>query len=103
EHIAMGKIDHADDTEHHGVADGDQAVDGAERNAVDELLDEIIHAVTALRIPPKVLTGASRSGNCGALSSRPAIAGPCRAVPPRGRGHTQDIRSSGMASRPNSS
>src|SRR5438132_11862056 len=43
----MGEIDHADDAEHHGVADGDEAVDRAERNPVDELLDEDFHAPSA--------------------------------------------------------
>ncbi len=43
EHVAMGEIDHADDAEHHRVADGDQAVDRAERDAVDELLEEDVH------------------------------------------------------------
>ncbi len=29
EDVAMGEIDHADDAVDHGVADGDQAIDGA--------------------------------------------------------------------------
>src|ERR1700716_2934320 len=41
----MSKIDHADDAIDHGVADGDQAIDRAEDNAVDELLGEIVHAL----------------------------------------------------------
>ena len=45
ENIAMGEIDHADDAIDHGVADGDQAIDRAEHEAVDELLGEIIHAL----------------------------------------------------------
>src|ERR1700722_17798815 len=40
----MSKIDHADDAIDHGVADGDQAIDRAEHDAVDELLGEIVHA-----------------------------------------------------------
>ena len=43
EHVAMGEVHHADDTEHHGVADGDEAVDRAQRDAIDELLDEDFH------------------------------------------------------------
>ena len=43
EDVAMREVDHADDAEHHGVADGDQAVDGAQRHAVDHLLQEIFH------------------------------------------------------------
>jgi len=30
-HFAVGEVDHADNAVHHGVADGDQAVDGAQR------------------------------------------------------------------------
>ena len=45
EHVAMGEIHHADDAEHHRVADGDQAIDRAERDAVDELLEEDFHAL----------------------------------------------------------
>jgi hypothetical protein len=44
----MGEIDHADDAVDHGVADGDQAIDRAEHEAVDELLGEIIHALPYL-------------------------------------------------------
>jgi hypothetical protein len=44
EHVAMGEVDHADDAVDHRVADGDEAIDGAERDAVDELLEEIFHA-----------------------------------------------------------
>jgi hypothetical protein len=41
------EVDHADDAEHHRVADRDQAVDRAERDAVDELLDEDFHALVS--------------------------------------------------------
>src|SRR5207244_1073595 len=41
----LRKIDHADDAVDHGVAYGDQAVDRAEHEAVDQLLGEIIHAL----------------------------------------------------------
>ena len=44
EHVAVGEVHHADDAEHHRVADGDEAVDRAERQAVDQLLNEIFHA-----------------------------------------------------------
>ncbi len=37
----MGEVDHADDPVNHGVSDGDQAVDHAERDAVDELLQGV--------------------------------------------------------------
>ena len=43
----MGEIDHADDAVNHRVADGDQAIDGAERDAVDELLEKIHRSLAA--------------------------------------------------------
>ena len=43
EDVAVGEVHHADDAEDHRVADGDQAVDRAERQPVDELLDENFH------------------------------------------------------------
>ena len=45
ENVAVGEIDHADDAIDHGVADGDQAIDRAKHEAVDQLLGEIIHAL----------------------------------------------------------
>jgi hypothetical protein len=45
EDFAMREIDHADDPVDHRVSDRDQAVDGAERDAVDELLEEVLHTV----------------------------------------------------------
>ncbi len=51
EHVAMGEIDHADDAVDHRVADGDQAVDRAERDAVDELLEKYSMRPTGL--PPR--------------------------------------------------
>src|SRR5437667_11283995 len=68
----MGEVHHADDAEDHRIADGDEAVDRAERDAVDELLnenrqllDEDVHALSAsLRgLPP-------RSGNRSGISIR---------------------------------
>ena len=44
EQIAMGEVHHADDAENHRVADGDEAIDGAKRQPIDELLDEDCHA-----------------------------------------------------------
>ena len=38
-------VDHADDAVDHRVADGDEPVDRAEREAVDELLEEVFHAI----------------------------------------------------------
>src|SRR3974390_547867 len=68
----MGEINHADDAEPHRVADGDQTVDGAERDPVDELLEENCHPLP-LRLklrPPDTqtsdsqgLTKVRRSGN----------------------------------------
>ena len=50
ENVAVREIDHADNAVDHRVADGDQAVDRTERDAVDELLDEIFHASAAFLI-----------------------------------------------------
>src|ERR1700722_6431971 len=47
----MSKIDHADDAVDHGVADGDQSIDRAEHDAVDQLLGEIIHCVVVPKMP----------------------------------------------------
>src|SRR5262249_37975661 len=77
----MGEVHHADDAEDHRVADGDEAVDGPERDSVDELLDENCHASAAPRKASplanpaaratnsvaNVLTGHSTSGNGGGL------------------------------------
>ena len=76
ENVAMGEIDHADDAIDHGVADGDQAVDRAEHEAVDQLLGEIIHVLplletrNAARAPGspidascRFLTAGTRGGN----------------------------------------
>jgi len=41
---AMGEIDQRDDAVHHGVAEGHQGVDAAERQAVNQLLNKVIHA-----------------------------------------------------------
>ena len=66
EHVAMGEVHHADDAEHHRVADGDQAVDRTERDAVDELLDEIVHASKPFPNPVKPLN----RGSAGAATRR---------------------------------
>ena len=47
EDVAVGEVHHADDAEDHRIADGDEPVDGAERQPVDELLQKIIH------VPPR--------------------------------------------------
>jgi hypothetical protein len=74
EDVAMSKIDHADDAVDHGVADGDQAIDRAEHNAVDQLLGEIIHALPLFEHLParwnpvcrkKMLISISRGGGPG--------------------------------------
>ena len=56
EDFAMGEIDHADDAVDHRVTDGDQAVDRPERDAVDQLIEEIgdvIHGLAqTLRAAP---------------------------------------------------
>ena len=52
ENVAVGEIDHADDAIDHRVADRDQPVDRAERQAVDQLLQKICHAVPISRGHP---------------------------------------------------
>src|SRR5262249_32614391 len=70
EHVAVGEVHHANNAEHHGVADGDQAVDRAKRNAVNKLLEEDFHPLPSDVSRPMVnrpdvrgLTGHSGSGN----------------------------------------
>jgi hypothetical protein len=64
----MGEIDHADDAVDHRVADRDQAVDGAERQPVDQLLKEVFHIldtqtwIAAERRRSLLFTAATRSG-----------------------------------------
>ena len=41
EHLAMGEVQELQDPVHHRVADGDQSVDAPEREAGDELIEEI--------------------------------------------------------------
>ncbi|BAM90736.1 hypothetical protein S58_47570 [Bradyrhizobium oligotrophicum S58] len=63
----MGEIDHADDAIDHRITDGDQAVDRAQDEAVDELLRKIIHGLPIVRLPrvrlPIVVRNAA--GACG--------------------------------------
>ena len=50
--IAMGEVDELDDAVDHRVAESDQRVDAAERNPVDELLQNLLqylHRKTSLR------------------------------------------------------
>ena len=41
--LAMGEIDHANDAVDHAVADRDQPVHRPQRQAIDELLQEVAH------------------------------------------------------------
>ena len=67
--LAMGEIDHADDAVDHRVADRDQAVDGAERQPVDQLLKEVFHIldtqtwIAAERRRSLLTTAATGSGS----------------------------------------
>src|SRR5262249_59052356 len=77
EHVAMGEIHHADDAEHHRVADGDETVDRAERDAVDELLGEDFHARApgaeaspTIRQALKLYQGAARPATAANLHPR---------------------------------
>ena len=52
QHLAVGEVDQVDDPVDHRVAERDQRIDAAEHEAVDDLLDEDIHArATLLAIP----------------------------------------------------
>ena len=89
EHVAVGEVDHADDAEHHRIADGDEAIDRAQRQPVDELLNEIVHA--ALQPPPglETLVVALRQARNAPTSAFPGARRPppcCRR--PRGRRRT---------------
>src|SRR4029077_11225434 len=64
ENIAMGEIDHADDAVDHGVADGDQAVDRAEHQAVDQLLGKIIHVLPSLESDAARAPAALNDASC---------------------------------------
>ena len=44
EDVRMGEVDEAQDAVHHRVPEGDQRVDGAKRETVQELLEELRHA-----------------------------------------------------------
>src|SRR5262249_31363158 len=77
EHVAMGEIHHADDAEHHRVADGNETVDRTERDAVDELLGEDFHArapnaeaSSTIRQPVKLYQGAARPATAATLLPR---------------------------------
>lgn len=43
EDIAMGEVDHADNTIDHRIADCDKAIDRSKSQPVQELLDEVLH------------------------------------------------------------
>ncbi len=81
EHVAMGEIDHADDAVHHRIADGDETIDRSEREPVDELLQEIVHA----SIRPRVLRPHAESAptSVGAACRRLSRARTRIAVKPR--------------------
>src|SRR5258708_24748629 len=71
----MGEIHHADDAEHHRVADGDETVDRTERDAVDELLGEDFHARAPEASPHvpasvKLYQGAARPATAATLHPR---------------------------------
>jgi hypothetical protein len=39
----MGEVDHADNAVNHRIANSHKAINGSERQPVEELLDEILH------------------------------------------------------------
>ena len=54
EQVAVSEIDHADDAENHRVADGDESVDRPQREPVNQLLQEIIHAPSYPLVSPRL-------------------------------------------------
>ena len=48
-HFAVGKVDQADDAVDHGVAQRDQSIDAAQRQAVDDLLQKRVHGASGWR------------------------------------------------------
>ena len=40
-HVAMGEVRHAQDAEDHGEADGDQRIEAAKADGVDDLLGDV--------------------------------------------------------------
>ena len=49
ENVSMSEVDEAHDAVHHRVAQGDQGVDAADLDAVDELLQELAHVFSSNR------------------------------------------------------
>ena len=49
----MGEVDELQDAVDHGVAERDQGVDGAQREAVDEVLEEVAHHGRQERSSPR--------------------------------------------------
>ena len=47
QHVAVREIDQVEDAVHHRVAEGDQRIDAAEDEAVEDLLKENFHARSA--------------------------------------------------------
>ena len=73
----MSEIDHADDAKNHRVADGDEFVDRPQREPIDELLQEIIHAPTYPLVSPRF------AGNVPFVRGRPVV--PARSIRRRSR------------------
>jgi hypothetical protein len=74
-HLTVGEVDQADDAVHHRVAKSDQRVDGAQSEAVDQLLEKSVHGqafrnkvLVANRIVP---THASQDRACRGAEARP--------------------------------
>ena len=80
----MSKIDHADDAVDHGVADRDQAVDHAERNAVDQLLQGVgqsrINSSAYCNATMRNAYGARAVGQVGVEARDPSTGGNLRLV-----------------------
>src|SRR5690606_31243188 len=73
-HLAVGEVDHADDAVDHGVADGDQAIDRTQRQAVDHLLQEnAVHVCISSKWTGPLTTTASSGSRTGTAEPAPAL------------------------------
>ena len=116
--LAVGEVDHADDAVDHRVADGDQPVHAAERDAVDQLLEKVRHRASAPHLaqirtrpqlafetvafgvlharPPRRLTRAAMSGRRSLGILHRKLLHAFRSQRYRQAGHVRCVTSTGM-------
>ena len=71
EDLAVGEVDELDDPVDHRVAEGDEAVGGAQHRAVDQLLEELPHGASRFRAG----TGRSLACELAGLQGLPGVVG----------------------------